>query len=121
MQQYDDLDRALFALPLEETPADLRSSILAITVRAPQPERAKFGLFENLGVGFALAALAWLTWAVLSQPGFAGTASQALSTFAQGLSDPRTLLSLAIGFTSIFLVSLMPNQPARVRVRAERS
>ena len=32
---YDDLDRALMALPLEEPPAGLRESILASTIYAP--------------------------------------------------------------------------------------
>ena len=33
----DDLDRALFALPLEEPPADLHGRILAATVLRPAP------------------------------------------------------------------------------------
>ena len=121
MEQYDDIDRALFSLPLEEPPQGLRDSILAITVRAPQPERARLGLFENVGVGVALALLVWFTWDVVANPAFAGLIYRGILACAQGLSNPLMLVSLAIGFSAIFMVSLMPLKPARVQVRSGRS
>ena len=39
----DALDRALFALPLEEPPADLRASILTATVYRPAPAFSRVG------------------------------------------------------------------------------
>ncbi len=59
----DALDAALFALPLEEPPADLRASILAATVYRPAPA---FSPTEIIGVGVVLALATWLTVLVLS-------------------------------------------------------
>ena len=49
----DSLERALFALPLEEPPSDLRASILAATAFRPAPP---FGVWEVAALG-ALAAV----------------------------------------------------------------
>ena len=56
----DALDRALFALELEEPPADLRASILAATVYRPVP------MFS----GAEIAGLSLITLAILISIGF---------------------------------------------------
>jgi hypothetical protein len=55
----DALDRALFALPLEEPPDGLRASILTSTVYRPAPafaawEIALIGALAAIGVWFAI-------------------------------------------------------------------
>ena len=53
----DDLERALFALDLEEPPADLRASILAATIyRPPLPIK----IWEIWTLGLVCAVLTWL-------------------------------------------------------------
>lgn len=53
----DDLDRMLFALPLEEPPADLRASILAATAYRPAPV---FKPWEVSMMGAVAAVGIWL-------------------------------------------------------------
>lgn len=53
-RSLDALDRALFALPLEEPPADLRSSILLSTAYRPV---SPFSFWE-IAVAGALGAVA---------------------------------------------------------------
>jgi len=55
--RLDDLDRALFSLPLEEPPPDLRSAILAATTRAER--RVPFAGWEFGLLGGTLALVAW--------------------------------------------------------------
>jgi hypothetical protein len=59
MMYNDDaeLERALFALPLEEPPADLRASILTATVYRPAPP---FSVWEATLVGAVAAVSIWL-------------------------------------------------------------
>jgi hypothetical protein len=121
MEQYDDIDRALFALPLEAPPPGLRDSILAITVRAPQPERVGAGLFEVAGAGVALALLAWFTLNIVVNPAFATAINRVLGMFGQVVTNPVVMVSLALGFSAVFIVSMLPLEPVRVRVRAGRS
>jgi hypothetical protein len=40
MYEFDEIDRALFALPLEDPPPGLRQSILNCTVNAPAAVRS---------------------------------------------------------------------------------
>ncbi|MDE2481445.1 MAG: hypothetical protein KGN02_04575 [bacterium] len=53
----DALDRALFALPLEEPPADLRAAILTATVYRPAP---LFKPWELALIGTIVAIVLWL-------------------------------------------------------------
>ena len=55
---FDELDRALFALPLEAPPPGLRQSILNATVyaRAQAAAGPEIRTWELLAVGIALAA-----------------------------------------------------------------
>ena len=56
--KFDDdaLDRALFALPLEEPPMDLRASILRATIYAPAPV---FKAWELAVLGAVAAVMVW--------------------------------------------------------------
>ena len=56
--KFDDdaLDRALFALPLEEPPTDLRASILKATIYAPAPI---FKTWELVVLGAVAAVMVW--------------------------------------------------------------
>jgi hypothetical protein len=121
MEQFDDIDRALFALPLEEPPQGLRESILSITAYGPQVERARLNLWENLGVGVALALLFWGIWAALTNPGFATATFKLLFGFAQSFATPVVLYSLALGFLAICVVTFVPLRPARIQVRSRSS
>ena len=57
------LERALFALPLEEPPADLRGRILAATVYRPA---LPFKMWEVWVIGTLMALAVWLMIAVLT-------------------------------------------------------
>lgn len=120
--KYDSdeaLERALFALDLEQPPADLRASILASTVyRAPAiitlPEAA--GLFALLGM------VAWVCTSILmgGMPLF----SHALTTIQVELDNffgnTETMAWLAVGGAIAISLSLWPNQPLVVRQRIAR-
>lgn len=58
----DALDAALFALPLEEPPADLRAAILSATIFRPGP---LFSLREVVTLGALFAVIVWLVVAVI--------------------------------------------------------
>lgn len=64
--RYDDaaLERALAALPLEETPADLHRRILLATIDRP----AIFQTWELWVVGAALAVCTWLILTIVATP-----------------------------------------------------
>jgi hypothetical protein len=62
----DALDAALFALPLEEPPADLRSAILSATIYRPAPV---FSLREIMTLGALCAVVVWLVAAVIAGGG----------------------------------------------------
>ncbi|HEY1654759.1 MAG TPA: hypothetical protein VGF86_06585 [Candidatus Tumulicola sp.] len=92
----DALDRALFALPLEEPPSDLRGSILAATAFRPAPP---FGVWEVAALGALAAVTLWL--GVLIAMGGAGLFLQTVTTMASAiessLSSVTVLAWLAAG------------------------
>jgi hypothetical protein len=107
MKSYDsddELERALFALELEEPPADLRATILAATVyRAPLP----FKPWEVWALGAVCALLTWLLVIVVQ-----GAATPALVTLDsyinEGLSlfmQPATIFWIALGGGAAFWIS----------------
>jgi hypothetical protein len=61
----DEIERALFALPLEEPPAGLHARILAATVHHP---RQIFQAWEIWVIGTLLAVMVWLAFQVFSMP-----------------------------------------------------
>jgi hypothetical protein len=116
----DALDAALFALPLEEPPADLRASILSATIFRPHPV---FSLREVIVLGALCAVIVWLIAAVIG-----GGASlfvhslQAVGATTLRASSNITLLGwIAAGAaTAIWLSIFTGFQPRREGETAER-
>lgn len=101
----DELDRALFALELEEPPADLRASILAATVYRPQPA---LKAWEMWGLGLLCALLAWLLIAVArGQAPEAGSLAMYVDHGVEIFSQPKTLFWVAIGGGAAIWLSQM--------------
>jgi hypothetical protein len=118
--EYDEIDRALFALPLEEPPKDLRRAILEMTIYAPRAEERTSPL-EWLAVGLGLALAAVLAWAVIAKPSFGAEVVAVLMIFGRGFLNPATLAGLTAGCSAVAWVSLMSFRPARIEVRSGRS
>jgi hypothetical protein len=116
----DALDAALFALPLEEPPADLRASILSATIFHHAPV---FSLREVIVMGAISAIIVWLIAAVIG-----GGASlfvhslQAMGTTALRASSNITLLAwIAAGAaTAVWLSIFTGFQPRTEGETAER-
>ena len=106
-KHYSDaeLERALFAMPLEETPAGLRASILAATVYRPPVTVAAWEVWL---FGVLAALIVWICALVIR--GGAGPAVHAVqsgSSFILGLlSQPSILLWIAIGGAAVWLSQL---------------
>jgi len=108
----DDLDRALFALPLEAPPAGLRESILRATVYAPS---LAMRFWETLAIGALAALVAWLIASVAAS----GGVGPALDWIARELSDPAVLVWASLGSSvALFLTQMLPLRlpPSRLRV-----
>jgi hypothetical protein len=110
MMNDDDLDRALFELPLADPPAGLRASILAMTAYSPQPI---VRTWETIAIGVALAALTWLSLSIVTSDGpiarFAGALGQ---TLAGVLTDRQTLVWLGTGGIAVMVILLADARPA---------
>jgi len=121
MNYHDDdaLDRALFALPLEEPPSDLRSSILASTVYRPAPA---FSPREMMGLAAIAAVLVWLIIAVAMGGGT--LFMSALGSIGEGLTRYSTFSTLtwiaAGGATAIWLSLFTGFQPSTAVVHQVR-
>jgi hypothetical protein len=119
MKYYSDadLERALFNLPLEAEPANLRASILAGTVyRQALPVKA----WEAWLIGGCVAMIAWLL--VLILRGGAGPMFSTLDAIGAAIlavvSQPATLLWIAIGGAAAMWLSqlspaVVPTRPVR--------
>lgn len=100
----DDLDRALFALDLEEPPAQLRSNILAATIyRAPLLVKP----WEIWFIGALAALIVWLLIALLggAQAGTFDRASDLVAQAVSAVTAPDVLFWLAIGAGAAFWIS----------------
>lgn len=112
MKRYDnddELERALFALDLEEPPADLRESILARTIYQV-PAVAAVRPWEPWVYGGLSAVLAWLLILVLRGAGEDYAVAQAASYGQEALaffSQPATLFWIAVGGAATAWVSQM--------------
>ena len=96
---FDELDRALFALPLEAPPPGLRQSILNATVyaRAQAAAGPEIRTWELVVVGIALAAATWLILSLLASKGFAAAFDADLLGAGRAIADPTTLVWLGAG------------------------
>ena len=105
-EPHDDLDRLLFALPLEEPPKELRSSILAATIYRPS---MPFKAWEIWGLGIVLAIGVWLCVMIAQGGGeaFIRTASLFGAFFARFFVSSGTGLWLSIGGGIAFLLMIL--------------
>jgi len=83
----DQIERALFALPLEEPPADLHARILAATIHRP---RLMFRAWEVWVIGTLVAVMVWLGYLVFSLP-------QASDRLARALAASLDQFGLQLG------------------------
>jgi len=107
----DALDRALFALPMEEPPADLRASILSATIYRPAPV---FSMRELVTLGAICAVLVWLIAEVVAGGGslLFHTLQAVGSGTLHALSNISLLLWVAAGgATAIWLSIFTGFQP----------
>jgi hypothetical protein len=115
--EFDDLDRALAALPLEEPPAGLHARIMGATVYRPE---TSINVWEVWIVGTLIAIAAWLLFAVISAP--AQTQAVVDQVFRwltdSGLTSQLTLLWLAVGISTTWWLSFI-SIPSRRRKRIE--
>ncbi len=113
----DELERALFALPLEEPPADLRRRILGATVYRP---RLIFRTAEVWGLGTALAIMVWLSWYVLTGVPHLGAKVTFVFASVSGVLasalPAHVWLWMALGVSSAIWISQVSLMPARSRI-----
>jgi hypothetical protein len=110
MMNDDELDRALFALPLAEPPPDLRASILASTIFAPRP---MMRTWETIVIGVVLAVVAWLVLGVLTSGGPVATLiSLKASMLTAIFTNPETLLWLGMGGLIAMILIAIDLRPA---------
>ncbi len=113
----DELELALFALPLEAPPGDLRARILAATVDRPA---LTFAAWEIWAVGTLLAFMVWLAFLVLtSVPNFALALREAVDfgvdRFADSISPP-VLVWTGLGFSFVIWVSALSLPATRGKI-----
>lgn len=117
----DALDRALFELPLEEPPLDLRASILSATAYRPAPA---FSVWEVAGLGAIAAVTLWCAVLIALGGGglFLDTAETIGLSVVRALGDVTLLAWLAAGaMTAFWLMFFTGSQPfATARRRVER-
>jgi hypothetical protein len=113
-EAYDDLDRAISALPLEEPPAGLRASILLATAYRPAPV---FSMLELAALGALGAVAIWLIVLLVLGGGslFVHTLETIGSVASRALSNAATLAWLAAGgATALWLSLFTGSQPVVV-------
>ena len=111
----DDLDRALFALPLEEPPADLHAKIMSATLLRTAPTFAPWELVL-LAVAIVLTVAA-TTWMFTSSPGSVHRLGAAIvgGMHEIGLFSRATYVWLAIGVSSVWWISSLNFMPRQRR------
>jgi hypothetical protein len=113
----DELDRALFALPLEPLPEGLRQSILAAVAAVPGP---MFRRWEVFGIGVILALTTWLCLITFTGGDhLRSLLAPADFEVARLASDPTTLMWLALGGSTAVWLSLV-SLPQRARAGVSR-
>ena len=102
----DELERALFALPLEEAPSGLRDRILAATVYRV-PVTPAFRAWELWLLAVALVLVAVVTFLLLAAvPDLGDRSHEALH--ALGLFSFRTYAWFAVGVSTVWAISSLP-------------
>jgi len=122
MYDYDDIDRALFSLQLEEPPEDLRASILAVTAKAPR-EAIFSRPFSLLDLGVAvlfLGAAVWFSLGVLYGHGWPSLEAST-RTLAGQLTNPAVLAWLGAGASTAVWLSLANVTSSLAGVRQSRA
>lgn len=113
----DELERALFALPLAEAPGDLRGRILAATIARP---RLAFATWEIWIVATVLACMAWLAFSVAtSAPDAGGAIARGISLAVDRLTDSLSasaLMWMALGVSSAVWISQLSVPTARRKI-----
>jgi hypothetical protein len=115
---FDDLDRALAGLPLEEPPAGLHARIMAATVYRTAPA---IHAWEVWLMGTLVACGAWLVWAAGSAPHASQRLVDAISDAVSnvGLTSDYTVLWLAVGVSTAWWISMLTfPSPPRERIEA---
>jgi hypothetical protein len=118
--EFDDLDRALFALPLEVPPAGLRESILRATVYAPRAAEPAFRQWEVVLIGSLLALAAWLLVVFSGQPRYAVELSADATMVVRAFADTTTLAWLAAGGSVAFWFTIVNPSALRIPLRIGR-
>ncbi len=106
---FDELDRTLFALPLETPPPGLREAILRSTIgaRAHVPAKTSpFGTWDILGLGTAIAVGVWLLLLLAWDKAFDATLTLDAVALVHAFGEPATLLWLAAGGAVAAWISL---------------
>jgi hypothetical protein len=107
----DDLDRALFALPLDVPPPGLRESILRATIYAPVAIPSPFSTLETIGIGIALALAAWIAILCVADHSVVLALGDVLSELLRALSDTQTLVWLGVGALTAAAVTMTATSP----------
>ena len=106
MNEFDDLDRALRALPLEEPPPGLHQGIMAATLYRPA---LPFKQWETWVVGTLCALTIWLALyfqSSLSADRIAALVHRGVSSVSElALGDSATFIWLAIGVSIVLWVA----------------
>ncbi len=113
--KYDDaaLERALEALPLEDTPADLHSRIIAAVAQRPQPA---FRPWELWVVGVAFAICTWLVLAIIGAPSEAiRVAMQHVTSAIVMMVTPPAVYWLLLGVLTAVAVQARRGQRPQTR------
>lgn len=114
---FDDLDRMLAALPLEEPPAGLRSRILTATIYRPRPAVQPWEIWL---IGTLVALAVWSTWLLAAAPAAGSRLVEASSQLieAGGLDSLTTAVWLAVGVSAAWWISQMsfPTSPRRIEI-----
>ncbi len=111
---YDSLDDAIAALPFEEPPPGLRTSILMATAYRPAHP---FSLVEYVAVGAVAALAVWLTVMIVLGGGtlFVHTLEAIGAIIVRTFSNTATLAWLAAGGVTALWISLFTGfQPVAV-------
>ncbi len=118
----DDLDRALFALDLEEPPADLRGSILRATIREPgAPLQAAVRPWNPILAGTCAAVAVWLVLAAFFDRALAESIAAGVGAFGHLLNEPTAPVWLGLGALTVLAVQLSDALGRRLPLGGGRS